>query len=284
MPKILQNNSSQDSIVQCVRRWGQASSDAVIDDTNEIFELPHLDGLIGYRKEGRCVIVFGDPVCSNETLSELTEAFHQTMEKDGYSIIYISVSKSFVNRAIGTTCQSAIHFGEELIIDPHHDPRKRQGENASLVRRKVRHALHEGTVVKEYIDHDPQIEQEIELVGKTWLQSREGPQVYISHVHIFNNRFGKRWFYALQKGRMMGVIILNRLDVKEGWLMNHLMIRPDVSHGTPELLVVSALEILANEGCHYVTLGSVPAPRLGDMIGLKRSLSMGSPKYLSPSG
>jgi lysylphosphatidylglycerol synthetase-like protein (DUF2156 family) len=46
------------------------------------------------------------------------------------------------------------------------------------------------------------------------------------------------------------------------------MITKGAPHGTPELLVVSALEILAQEQCHFVTFGTTPAAQLGEIEGL----------------
>lgn len=257
-------------LIQRVRRWGGSSSDAILDPVCKIFTSPTIEGLIGYRVELNCVVVFGDPICAPIDRQLLVQAFHDYY-KESHNIIYVMASEEFSKWGIEHGCRALIEFGQELIMDPHADPRARQGTHASLVRRKVRHALRAGVQVKEYVGFDKKLEEAITQVGISWLQSRRGPQVYISHVRLFADRFGKRWFYAQQGDHIVGVLLLNQLQAQQGWLLNHLMITPDAQHGTPELLVVTALETLQQESCHFVTFGSSPAKQLGQVVGLSKS-------------
>jgi lysylphosphatidylglycerol synthetase-like protein (DUF2156 family) len=147
---------------------------------------------------------------------------------------------------------------------------EKQGANGRLVRRKVRHAQGEGTKVKEYIPYNEKLEQEIEQVGISWLKSRRGPQIHIAYVHIFENRSGKRWFYAHQGNRIVGTLSLNQIEARQGWMFNHLMMTSDAPHGTPEFLVISALETLKQEGCHFATFGTAPGAKLSTITGFSQ--------------
>lgn len=255
-------------ILERVRRLGGITSDALLDPACKIFTLPNIDGLIGYREDADCVVVFGDPVCKATDLAHLTEAFHRYIEEKGMRVIYISASESFTRLAFGKFCKVCVEFGEELMLDPvTENPRERHGTHASLVRRKIRHAQHDGTQVIELTTHDPALEQAINQVGISWLESRKGPQIHISSVRLFEDKEGKRWFYAKHKERIVGVVVLNQLQARKGWLLNHLMITPDAPHGTPELLVITALEKVAIEDCHLITFGTVIKERLGVIEG-----------------
>lgn len=261
-------NNERTLLVKNVRLWGGATSAAILDPTCKIFETPGIEGLIGYRDEMGCAIVFGDPLCPPENLLNLTQAFHLHCREQNRNIVYVSATKAFVQQVMGNLCYALVEFGEELTVDPHSDPRERHGNDASLVRRKVRHALHEGTTVTEYLLPNLEIEHAIEEVGHSWLKSRHGPQIYTTHVRLFEDRFGKRWFYAKQHDHIIGVLLLNQLQGLQGWLLNHVMFTPEAPHGTPEFLVVAALEALRREGCHYVTFGSVPREHLGEISGM----------------
>lgn len=262
-------NDERQRIVECVRRWGGLASDAVLDPACCYFSLPSIDGFIAYREEFGCAVVFGDPVCAQSDIPHLTRAFHQACRKRRQRVVYITVSQQFAQWALQNVCGVAMEFGEELMLDPHNDPRARTGVNASLVRRKVRHAIKEGVTAAEYLENDNiELETAIERVGEAWLQARQGPQVYISRVRLFSDRWGKRWLYAQKEGQTVGVLLLNRLDARQGWLLNRVMISPEAPNGTPELLVTLALETLAAERCHFVTFGVVPAQVLGEIIGL----------------
>lgn len=258
------------SDVTYVRKWGGSTADGILDPASFIFRIPEIDGLIGYRSENGCAIVFGDPVCSHTQIKNLIEAFHDYCEKKDLKIVYLIVSEWFAMWLFQNGyCKTLIEYGEELILDPHDDPRKKKGPNARLVRRKVNHALNEGILVKEYIPFDDQIEKEIVNVGDGWLKARKGPQIYFSQVQLFEHRDGKRWFYAEKNGQMVGIVILSRLDKHQGWLLNNLMFTPEAPNGVPELLVVTVLDILSQEDCKYVTFGTVPASQLGEIIGPK---------------
>ncbi|MEI8365107.1 MAG: DUF2156 domain-containing protein [Parachlamydiaceae bacterium] len=255
-------------IIDRVRRLGLSSSDALLDPDCSIFTIPHVDGLIGYRFESSCAVVYGDPLCAPEDLEQLVCAFHQVCSDKGMHIIYMTASEKFANWAMGRFCNTKIEFGEELVLDPHDDPKANKGVKGSLVRRKVKHALKEGATVVEYIPDNAKIEEAMVNVGMAWLKGRQGPQVHISNIHIFNNRPGKRWFYVSCKGAIVAVVVLHQLQSRKGWLLNHLMFTSEAPHGTPELLLTSALETLASEGCHFVTFGASPANSLGDISGL----------------
>lgn len=263
-------NPQKSQIIEQVRKWGSFTSDAILDPLCKHFTTPGVEGLIGYRIESGCAIVFGDPICSDSNIPALVRAFHQFCLKQQYRIMYITTSEPFAKWFFENVGGVSIEFGEELYDDLKIDPRAREGVNGSLVRRKVKHAVHEGTTVDEYKGDDQELENAIEQVGAAWLQTRRGLQVHISHVYLFDNRQGKRWFYAKQKDRIVGVVLLNQLQVRQGWLLNHLMHLPDAPHGTPELLVVTALETVRNEGYHYVTFGPVTTGIVGEIIGLGR--------------
>lgn len=257
-------------IVEKIRRLGSAASDAILEPTCQVFTLPDIEGLICYRIESQCAVVYGNPVCLPDDRKKLVQAFHDECQQKNMNIIYIAVNENFANWAFDNFCKAFVEFGEELIIDPHMDPQARSGVHASLVRRKVRHAQKEGTEIFEYHPYDAKIEEDLERVGETWLNNRQGPQVHISNVRLFSDRLGKRWFYAKKNDKIVGMVILNKLEAHQGWLLNHLMYTPEASHGTQEYLLTAVLKILAQEGCHFVTFGCVPASQLGEIKGLSK--------------
>lgn len=262
-------NDERHYIVKCIRKWGNAASDAVLDSTTKIFQSPDIEGVVGYRLEANCIVVLGDPICAPAEMYKLALAFHKHFE--AYRIIYLFVSENFGRWALNNVCKIMLEYGEELIVDPLSAPL--EGAKGSLARRKSRHAQNEGATVIEYTGCDEVLEKHIENVGDKWLQGRQGPQIYISHVRLFADRMGKRWFYASYKGSVVGVVMLSRLEAKQGWLLNRLMITPQAPHGTSELLVTSVIEALKAQGCHVLTFGVVPLGQLGTIDGFGRSFS-----------
>ena len=254
-------------IVNCTRRWCYLAAEAVLDPYCQIFKTPGIDGLVSYRRVGGCCLVYGDPVCAPQDYPALVGAFHSQCAGKR-PVVYVTASERFARWAIQHECKALIEFGEELFLDPHDDPRARTGVNASLVRRKVRHAEKEGVIATEYLTRDEGLEKAIQQVGEDWLKSRKGPQVYLSRIRLFEDRHGKRWIYAKKGDQVVGILCLNQLMARGGYLMNRLMITPDAPNGTPEILVVTALDILRAEGCHFCTFGPIAGVTLGEIQGL----------------
>jgi lysylphosphatidylglycerol synthetase-like protein (DUF2156 family) len=254
--------------VELIRRYGHAASDALLDSHNQIFSPPDLEGLIGFRFEVGCAVVYGDPVCSWEATPLLVDSFQRyCAELQIKNVIYVTASERFATWMSGRS-QAIVECGRELSIDPHDDPQAKTGDIASLLRRKVRHARKENVSVVEYGSNDPALELAMDRVAKEWLNGRKGAQIHISHINLFDHRHGKRWFYATQGGVIIGVVMLSRLDGYDGWLLNHVLFVPGAPGGTPEILVSTALETLAKEGCHFVTFGVSPTTALGKTIGI----------------
>ncbi len=257
-------------LVELVRRWAGATTDAILDPSMQIFYSPGIHGCVAYRVECNSVIVFGDPTSSIEDRDALTLAFHNFIAHKYKNLIYISASQSFAHWAMDNGCQSFVEFGKELILDPLCDPAKKTGVHGSLVRRKLRSAARAQVSVYEYFPRDLELENSLIELGKEWLRGRRGLQIHISNIYLFNDCLGKRWIYAKQGARVVGSLSLNELQQHRGWLLNHLMTSTDAPVGTSELLVTSALEILKKEGCRYVTVGVVTPKELGSMVGLTR--------------
>lgn len=259
------------SVIKSVRLWGGIASDAVLDPACKIFSSPEVEGLMGYRVEQESAFVFGDPICSSKNLASLVSAFHRFCKEKQLQVIYLTVSKTFTQWALQQGyVVASIEFGKELTLDPHLEPTARTGVKASLVRRKVRHALHEGVVVKEYQGTNTELEGKIEQLASSWLKSRHGLQVHISHIRLFEDRLGKRWFYAEKEDTLLGVVILNQLQERKGWLLNRYLVLPDAPGGVPEFMIMSALETLRQENCHVLSLGVVPEKQLGQMTGMNQ--------------
>lgn len=251
-------------MIELVRGFGGSNCDAVLDPCCSHFSIPEIEGVIGYKFVANCAIVFGDPVCKNDQKFLLAKAFEEFCKNR--NIIYVAATEGFEK----SLSYPSIDFGNELILDPFDDPKSKTGPSACLLRRKIKHAQKEGLTIKEYREKNLQLEEAIEEVGKNWLASRKGPQIYISHVRLFDDRLGKRWFFALLKDKIVGVVVLNELQSKKGWHLNHLMDIPSAPGGTCELLVNSVIETLKEENCHYLSFGTVPRRSAPFITGFSR--------------
>jgi lysylphosphatidylglycerol synthetase-like protein (DUF2156 family) len=267
-PNFLISTNDKTAVAEYVRRWGGSASITLFDPSCNIFNAPGIDGIIGFRVESNCAVVFGDPVCDPINTPHLTQAFHQYCQEKHLRVAYITVSERFAKWAIKNICGSLIEIGEELYVDPHNNPKS--GTKGRALRNKVNNAQRAGLLVNEYLGNNPELEKEIEQVGISWLKSRRGPQIYLAQVQLFAERTGKRWFYARYQEHLVGVLLLNRIEARQGWLLQLMMTTPEAPVGTSELLVMSALHTLQREDCHFFTFGVAQCGELGEIIGLSR--------------
>lgn len=264
------SSPNRETIINLVRQWGGANSDGILDPGTKIFFSPEIEGLVGYKIESHTAVIYGDPICAPQDKPRLAQAFQEFCKSRKLGVIYTIVTKEFAKWATHHLPAVSIEFGETFVLDPHQNPMDKKGPKAVLVRKKVKHALAEGAVVKEYEGSDPKIELEIEEVAKCWLKGRHGPQVYLAQVTLFNDRTGKRWFYARQGEEIVAFLVLNELRSRKGWLLNNVMHTENAPHGVSELLLIATLQFLEKENCHYVLMGPVPAKNLGEIVGLNR--------------
>lgn len=260
------SGEKSDKVAEYIREWGGSASIALLDPACEHFVIPNCKGMIGYRTESNCAVVLGDPVCAPSHKADLVHSFHDYCKENGKNIIYTTTSERFAYWAMQNGCSALVQVGDELISNPQHDPL--EGSSGRKLRNKISHCIHAGITVEEYTTEDKELEAAIMQVGDSWRKGRQGPQIYLAGVNLFAHRSGKRWFYARQGKRVVGVLLLNQLKARKGWLLNLLLATPDAPHGTTELLVVSALEVLRREKCHYISFGTTPADQIGEIIGL----------------
>lgn len=244
------------ALVETVRKYGGQASDALLDLDCKQFSVAGIEGFIGYKTACDCAILFGDPVAPLNNSEILLDAFFETFASKFHNIIVLTASESLKEKTLGKEFKACVQFGNELFIDPFDDPLKRTGEKASLVRRKVRHAAKEGVIVQEYKAPDEKLEREIEELAVKWRKSRKGVQIHTSQIKIFANRLGKRWFYAEKEGKVLGVLLLNKTDITNGYLLNRYLVLPEAPGGVPESLVICAMDTLRDEGCRNLSFGS----------------------------
>lgn len=261
-------DTDREVIVNLIRKWGGVNTDGLLEPAVQNFFVDGVEGFIGYRLEGSHAVVFGDPVCSSSDKPVLALAFQKYCESKNLGVVYTIISKEFADWTFKELNASTVEFGETFTLDPFHNPVNNKGPHAVLVRKKVKHAIKDGVTILELTGEDSAIENEINGIASNWVSRRRGPQIYLGKVTLFNDRKGKRWFYAKKEGKIVGFLVLNELSAKGGWLLNNQMLISGAPSGTSELLIITALETLEKEDCHYVEAGPVTRKDLGEINGL----------------
>lgn len=260
--KLTEFNNVTEPLASVVKRLGNPVSSILLNLPCCIFRIPEVDGIIGYQKVKNCAVVIGDPICLPQNIDSLTRAFQFYCQKQNLTIVYLLASDSFAHWGINNGFQTLIQVGQKLIINP------TKFQKRQKLRWKINQSLQNGVIVKEYKNFDPSIENQIRITTNIWLKNKNGPQIYLGNLSPLFNDKGQRFFYALQKDRIIGLLNLSRIDRFQGWVVNSFLAISDAPVGTTEHLFSSIIETLGNEGCHFLCLGAVSGSNLGEMVGL----------------
>lgn len=258
---------TQDLIFDYIQRWGNHASVPLIERPCNYFSHDAIDGTIGYHQRKSSRIIFGDPLCAHDRRKDFVKAFHDSCKEQRSSAIYLNSSNHFTHWFIKEFGGSSISLGNELIINPQRDMRKETGFYARDLRWKHKKSLREGITMHEYLGNDPGVEKLLQEVGHTWLSHRKGRQACLFPINIFNNRKGKRWFYAMHQGKITGVLTINRIDAVNGWIINMLMCLPTAVNSTSAFMLMHVFDQLNSEGCTFFSAGFIPDNTINHLQG-----------------
>src|SRR5262249_49548099 len=100
-------------VLDLFQRWGNSASLALLDNPAcMVFSVSGIEGIIGFRVESKCAIVFGDPLCAEQDIPAFTQKFHNYCQKQNKNVVYITASERFMNWALQNRCKSAIKIGD----------------------------------------------------------------------------------------------------------------------------------------------------------------------------
>jgi lysylphosphatidylglycerol synthetase-like protein (DUF2156 family) len=251
-----------ESLASVVKRLGSPESTVLLHSPCSVFQIPQIDGVIGYRQIGNCAVVIGDPVCLPQDITELTNAFHLHCQESKLKIIYFLTYQDFAHWAINNGCNTLIQVGEELSINPTNFKINQK------LRWKINQSIQHGVTIKEYKDFDITLENQMKETVSTWLRERKGSQVHLGKIDFFNSIATNRIFYAERNDKIIGLLIISPVDRFQGWAVSSYLAIRNAPVGTTENLMCFTFDSLAEENCPFLCLGAVSGVKLGEVVGL----------------
>ncbi|MGR8941759.1 MAG: phosphatidylglycerol lysyltransferase domain-containing protein, partial [Gammaproteobacteria bacterium] len=249
--------------VNLVRQYGGPVSHAALDPSRSSFRTPAVDGLVSFLLVCRCAVVLGDPICAPENKTQLADAFADYCAGKGWSILYVAATARLQAYA-RERGYGSMEFASLLMGNPQNDPE--DGAQARHLRQHLNHTRRAGVTVREYLgEPDAQLEAQTQAACEAWLNGRHGPQMYLGRPRLFEDRTGRRWFIAEQAGKVVGFLSMLRAGCSTECrnLINIVFSLPTAPPHTNELMVVTALQALREEGVDSVCLGVGPLKALG---------------------
>lgn len=245
-----------------VKRLGNPESTTLLHSPCHVFQIPQVDGAIGYHQIRNCAVTIGDPICLPQDVAMLANAFHLHCQAHNLKTVYLLTYQEFAHWAIQNGCRTLIQVGSQLSINP------TQFQKKQKLRWKMNQSIQQGVYVQEYKTFDAALENQMKHTIQTWSKQRRGPQMYLGNLNFFNSEAEKRIFYAQQKDKMIGVLMLTPVDRFLGWVVSSYLAIPEAPVGTTEHLMCVAFDSLANENCQFLCLGAISGTHLGEVVGM----------------
>ncbi|MCI0574038.1 MAG: DUF2156 domain-containing protein [Myxococcaceae bacterium] len=263
----------QQRVLDLLRRFGWNATSFQVLEPGLRYWFPDTGACVAYVDTGAAWVAAGAPICAEERLAEVTEAFVAAASARGRRASFFSAETRLVER----TRLKAVHIGEQ----PAWVPAAWQAtlEGSRSLREQLRRARAKGVTVRavpasELAPESP-TRAAMEALIQRWLGARPMPPMgFLVQLSPFEFPEERRYFVAECLGRLVGMLAAVPVYARKGWFFEDLLRDPDAPNGTAELLVDAAMRAVAAEGSDFVTLGM--APLAGAVSGGLRAVREGT--------
>jgi lysylphosphatidylglycerol synthetase-like protein (DUF2156 family) len=168
------------------------------------------------------------------------------------------ISEFYCNELVREFDISFIKFGYDIFIENLNDIRTLFGKYPQHLRKKYKCAIKDGLVFKEYKGYDPKIEERFNELVSEFHNYKKGMKFYLLPLDPFSYRDTKRWFYLEQNGKIIGFLMLNRLNSLKAWVINGKMVLDNnASKYSSEFMILNILDTIRNEDNSILYVGPI---------------------------
>jgi phosphatidylglycerol lysyltransferase len=210
-------------------------------------------------------VILGDPICKEEDFDELLDKYLDVVGSENTGFVHLSenIATKLSKRGVLVNQMGVEHLIELPSFDV-----TLPGSNFSHVRRWRNKSKKEGVIVKEMPFHEIS-PAEFQSVNQNWL-SRKGGSEYIGLTRPLRLEDKKdvRYFWAFQDERLVGFAFFDpmyRNDEIYGYIHNIARLDDTCPNGTNDLIILTALEKMKEEGLEVLSLGLSPLADIEDV-------------------
>jgi phosphatidylglycerol lysyltransferase len=215
------------------------------------------DALVGYVTYGRTRVVAGAPVCAPERLGAVAAEFGHDAARAGARVCYFAAEERFERLLLAAGGWSVASLGAQPSWDP--GGWAAMVARRSSVRAQLNRSRNKGVAVSVWEPARAANSPALRRCLAEWLGRRGLPPLhFLVEPETLGNLGDRRLLVAERAGAAVAFLVASPIPARSGWLIEQIIRGAGAPNGTAELLVDSAMRLLASEGSHYVTLGLSP--------------------------
>jgi phosphatidylglycerol lysyltransferase len=235
------NSTSFQIVNPGIKRWFSRSGDAVI----------------GYVTSNGVRVVAGAPVCDKERLADVAAKFEDAARRKHEHVCYFAAETRLESLLSASPNHSKVLLGAQPTWHPAFW-QENIARHKSL-RAQLNRARNKGVTVAEWPYERARNNADLAACLRQWLDSKGLPPLhFMVESDTLSRLENRRVFVALRKDEVVGFVVLSPVVQRNGWLFEQFPHRPGAPNGTVELMIDTAMQALAADGCDYATLGLSP--------------------------
>jgi lysylphosphatidylglycerol synthetase-like protein (DUF2156 family) len=248
--------NEKDCIESSLKKYGYGSLSFVsLYPGIRFFSVPGIEGFIPYIRNNDLTLGACEPVCDPENIYLLAKIFLELSLKETEYVGFIPVSERTqpILKAIGF---DSISIGKEPIFDLK-NLKKQDGK----VRNSISRAIKKGLKV---VPFNSIYEKDISTYSRRWERTREMPAMqFLFELNPLELKEYKKYFLLIDdENRLKAFLSCSPIYERNGWNLHDLVREENAPHGCSELLITSALNLLAEEGYSMASYGLAPLSKL----------------------
>lgn len=213
--------------------------------------------VVGFVSSKGVRVAVGAPVCALEDLPAVAAEFERDAANNGERVCYFAAESRLENVYAGSPGHSNILLGAQAVWNPRDWAEIVAGHKS--LRAQLNRARNKNVTVAEWpaakAHSDPRL---IECLHN-WLAMKGLPPLhFMVEPDTLGRLFDRRIFVAEREGAVVGFVVLSPVATRNGWLFEQFPHAPGAPNGTVELMIDTAMRVLAEDGYDYATLGLSP--------------------------
>ncbi|MBX5494189.1 MAG: DUF2156 domain-containing protein [Bryobacteraceae bacterium] len=247
-----------------IRHGWNATSYQILNPGIEHWFSPRHQAVVGYTRRADMLLVAGAPVCAGEALPAVCDEFEAFARQQGRRVCYVCAEE----RLRALFARSSHHATVALGAQPAWNPLNWSEvvRNRPSLRAQLHRAANKGLVVEAVSPARAAADPGLRRILLEWVAGRPLPPLhFLVEPNVLDGVLTDRLILTARRhGVQVAFLVASPARARAGYLIELLARSSSAPNGLSELLIHTAMRLLAAEGCRYVTLGLVALAHAAD--------------------